>query len=131
MRARDRIRFPGRPGETGVSYFFEHLDFPVAGRRLEAFYAEFQPVEPGAVPPHAKPGIELESSAVFGTATPLRTRTADYQLLRGQGAAPKRTAQTGGSGNPAHVSNRLNDELRLIVLDEVSTLFSEPKLPMR
>lgn len=59
VRARDRIRFPERPGETGVSYFFEHLDFPVAGRRLEAFYAEFQPVEPGAVPPHTHPSIEF------------------------------------------------------------------------
>ena len=31
---------------------------------------------------------------------------------------------------PAHISNRLNDKIRLIALDEVSTFFREPKLPM-
>jgi hypothetical protein len=46
-------------------------------------------------------------------------------------AVVKIDRRTRRSFNPAHVSNRLNDELRLIVLDEVSTLFSEPKLAMR
>ena len=31
---------------------------------------------------------------------------------------------------PAHISNGLNDKIRLIALDEVSTFFREPKLPM-
>ena len=39
--------------------------------------------------------------------------------------------QLRGRRSPAQVSNRLNDELRLIALDEVSTLFSDPKLPLR
>src|SRR2546425_1100670 len=34
------------------------------------------------------------------------------------------------SWDSAHVPNRSNDELRLIALDEVSTLFREAKLPL-
>jgi transcriptional regulator with XRE-family HTH domain len=58
VRKKDRVRLPERPGDDSPSYFFESLDFPVVDRRMEAFYAEF---EPRSVPPvpHSHPGAEV------------------------------------------------------------------------
>src|SRR6185503_10339715 len=44
VRRRDRQRFPEKPGAKDVSFFFESLDFTAVERRLNAFYAEFEPV---------------------------------------------------------------------------------------
>ncbi|MFN0194083.1 MAG: helix-turn-helix domain-containing protein [Aestuariivirga sp.] len=41
VRKNDRLRLPDRPGKESPSYFFESLDFPVADRKMEAYYAEF------------------------------------------------------------------------------------------
>src|SRR6188472_3717204 len=47
VRKKDRLSLPDRPGADPPSYLFESLDFPVADRRMEAYYAEF--------PLHSKP----------------------------------------------------------------------------
>ena len=58
VRKQDRLRLPDQPGDKSPAYFFESLDFPAANRRMEAFYAEF---EPRSAPPapHAHPGAEF------------------------------------------------------------------------
>ncbi len=58
VRKKDRVRLPERPGDDSPSYFFESLDFPVADRRMEAFYAEFEPRSESPVP-HSHPGAEV------------------------------------------------------------------------
>lgn len=57
VRKEDRLRLPDRPGEE-PSYYFESLDFPVADRKLQAFYAEF-PIQSKASGPHQHAGAEL------------------------------------------------------------------------
>ena len=52
VRKADRIRLPDRMGNTHPSYEFESLDFPVEGRRVAAFYAEFHPASPDTVAHH-------------------------------------------------------------------------------
>jgi quercetin dioxygenase-like cupin family protein len=58
VRKSDRIRLPDRPGEASPAYFFESLDFPVTGRKMEAYYAEF-PANARPAPPHSHPGAEV------------------------------------------------------------------------
>ncbi|NDW52012.1 cupin domain-containing protein [Aliiroseovarius sp. PrR006] len=55
--ASDRLRLPVN-GPDGVAYLFESLDYPVKGRPLEAYVAEFPE---GAIPApaHAHAGVEL------------------------------------------------------------------------
>jgi transcriptional regulator with XRE-family HTH domain len=58
VRKKDRLRLPDRPGKEPPSYFFESLDFPVADRKMEAYYAEFDgPPEP--TEPHKHQGAEI------------------------------------------------------------------------
>ncbi|WP_274630878.1 helix-turn-helix domain-containing protein [Arvimicrobium flavum] len=47
VRKKERLRLPSPPGEEPPAYLFESLDYPVADRRMEAFYAEF----PAGSPP--------------------------------------------------------------------------------
>lgn len=58
VRKKDRVRLPDRPGDDPPSYFFESLDFPVADRLMEAFYAEFEPRSEASAP-HSHPGAEI------------------------------------------------------------------------
>jgi transcriptional regulator with XRE-family HTH domain len=58
VRKKDRLRLPDRPGDESPSYFFESLDFPVSDRKMEAFYAEFEP-RTGPPEPHRHPGAEV------------------------------------------------------------------------
>ncbi len=46
VRKKERLRLPTPPGEDPPAYLFESLDYPVADRRMEAFYAEFPPGAP-------------------------------------------------------------------------------------
>lgn len=48
VRKADRIRLPDRSGNAQPAYEFESLDFPVEGRRIAAFFAEFPPESPGS-----------------------------------------------------------------------------------
>lgn len=58
VRKRDRLRLPDRAGKEMPSYYFESLDFPVADRKMEAYYAEFDgPPEP--TEPHKHAGAEI------------------------------------------------------------------------
>lgn len=58
VRKKDRLRLPDKAGEESPAYFFESLDYPVADRKMEAFYAEFEPrAEPSA--PHQHEGSEF------------------------------------------------------------------------
>ena len=47
---KERLRLPSPPGEEPPAYLFESLDYPVADRRMEAFYAEFPADAPPSEP---------------------------------------------------------------------------------
>jgi quercetin dioxygenase-like cupin family protein/DNA-binding XRE family transcriptional regulator len=57
VRAKDRVRLPSKR-EGRAEYYFESLDFPVPDRKLEAFYAEFEPKN-GQPHPHSHEGDEV------------------------------------------------------------------------
>jgi transcriptional regulator with XRE-family HTH domain len=59
VRRSERKRFPERPGNRDVSYYFESLDFAAVERKLNSYYAEFQPLSPEKVRPHQHPGVEF------------------------------------------------------------------------
>jgi len=59
VRRNERQRFPDTPGSPDVAYHFESLDFPANDRRLDAFFAEFQPLAPEKVRLHRHDGVEL------------------------------------------------------------------------
>jgi len=59
VRRADRIKLPQYADGQPSSYSFECLDFPAPERRMHAFYVEFEPVDAGAVAPHAHPGAEV------------------------------------------------------------------------
>jgi transcriptional regulator with XRE-family HTH domain len=58
-RKKERLRFPDSPGGGGIAYNFESLDFKATERKLNAFYAEFEPITPERSRPHQHPGVEL------------------------------------------------------------------------
>lgn len=59
VRKKERLRFPENPGGGAVAYQFESLDFKASDRKLNAFYAEFEPVAKEKLRLHQHPGIEL------------------------------------------------------------------------
>jgi transcriptional regulator with XRE-family HTH domain len=59
VRAKDRVRFPERPGTPDVSYFFECLDYPATEKKLNAFLADFREGAVEKNKPHHHPGIEF------------------------------------------------------------------------
>ena len=59
VRKGERRRFPDRPDAAPVSYWFESLDFRAVERKLNAYLAEFEPLEPERVVPHSHPGAEF------------------------------------------------------------------------
>jgi quercetin dioxygenase-like cupin family protein len=58
IRKKDRLRLADRRDGEQPSYFFESLDFPVADRRMEGYYAEFT-ARATASEPHHHGGAEL------------------------------------------------------------------------
>src|SRR5688500_1774508 len=50
VRKKERLRLPSPPGEEPPAYLFESLDYPVADRRMEAFYAGFPAGAPPSMP---------------------------------------------------------------------------------
>lgn len=58
-RKKERLRFPDSPGGGSISYNFESLNFKATERKLNAFYAEFEPVAAEKLRPHQHPGVEL------------------------------------------------------------------------
>jgi transcriptional regulator with XRE-family HTH domain len=59
VRRSQRRRFPETPGGREVSYFFESLDFTAVERRLNAYFADFQPVAAEKARPHHHAGVEF------------------------------------------------------------------------
>lgn len=56
---RSRVQLPERPEAGEVAYRFESLDYAATERRFNSYYAEFLPVPPDRLRPHAHPGAEL------------------------------------------------------------------------
>lgn len=81
VRAKDRMRFPEKPGARDVAYEFESLDFPAPERRFNAYLAEFQPVSAEKVRLHQHPGGEF-IHVLGGT---LIVHVADEQHTLGPG----------------------------------------------
>ena len=59
VRKKDRLRFPESQDAAHVSYYFESLDFPVADRVLNSYFAEFEPMKEESAHFHEHPGIEF------------------------------------------------------------------------
>ena len=59
VRKEQRVTLPDRPGAREVAYHFASLDYPATERRFNSYYAEFLPVAPDALRPHAHPGVEF------------------------------------------------------------------------
>jgi transcriptional regulator with XRE-family HTH domain len=59
VRRSERQRFPERPGARDAAFYFESLDFPALERKLNAYYAEFNPVPEGKGQPHQHGGAEF------------------------------------------------------------------------
>ena len=58
VRKEQRLKLPAPPGGQPPSWLFESLDYPVADRRMEAFYAEFPPDAPPSEP-HLHGSVEF------------------------------------------------------------------------
>ncbi|HVS89979.1 MAG TPA: helix-turn-helix domain-containing protein [Candidatus Acidoferrum sp.] len=61
VRLGERKRFPERPDGRDISFYFESLDFAAVERKLNAYYAEFQPLQPGKARLHHHAGVEFLS----------------------------------------------------------------------
>src|SRR5579872_2828571 len=61
VRRGERKRFPERSGTQDVSYYFESLDFSAVKPKLNAYYAEFQPLRGGKARLHEHEGVEFLS----------------------------------------------------------------------
>lgn len=81
VRHGERKRFPDRPEGKDISFFFESLDFAAVERKLNAYYAEFQPLAPGKARPHHHPGAEFLS--VLRGILEIRIGTEDHTLESG------------------------------------------------
>ena len=80
-RKSDRLRFPERPGNDNVSYFFESLDYPATQRKISTFLADFQPVPTEKIKPHMHPGHEL--LYMFHGEISLTIGSTEYKLQEG------------------------------------------------
>jgi transcriptional regulator with XRE-family HTH domain len=81
VRSGERKRFPERTDGRDISFYFESLDFAAVERKLNAFYAEFQPLQPGKAQPHHHSGVEFLS--VLRGKLELHIGTQDHILESG------------------------------------------------
>ena len=81
VRRAQRKRFPERPDGRDISFYFESLDFAAVERKLNAYYAEFQPLRPGKARLHHHPGVEFLS--VLRGKLELHIGTEDHILESG------------------------------------------------
>jgi transcriptional regulator with XRE-family HTH domain len=58
-RKKERLRFPDNPGGGNIAYNFESLNFNATERKLNAFYAEFEPALLEKTRHHQHTGVEL------------------------------------------------------------------------
>ncbi len=59
VRKAERQRFPDKPATNDISYFFESLDFSATEKKINAYYADFQPIVPEKARVHFHQGIEF------------------------------------------------------------------------
>ena len=59
IRKNERQRFPDKPATSDISYFFESLDFLAMERKINAYYADFQPISSEKVRIHYHAGVEF------------------------------------------------------------------------
>jgi transcriptional regulator with XRE-family HTH domain len=78
VRKEERVRFPERPGQQEVPYFFECLDYRATERKLSAFLADFQEMAPEKVKAHQHPGVEF-LFVIKGSLT-LKIGSEEFQL---------------------------------------------------
>jgi transcriptional regulator with XRE-family HTH domain len=81
VRKKDRLRFPESPDVAHPAYHFESLDFPVPGRVLHSYLAEFEAVEPSQTRLHEHPGVEF--LYVISGRVELRTLEDTHELAEG------------------------------------------------
>jgi transcriptional regulator with XRE-family HTH domain len=81
VRRGERKRFPERPDGRDISFYFESLDFAAVERKLNAYYAEFQPLQPGKARLHHHAGVEFLS--VLRGKLELHIGTDDHVLESG------------------------------------------------
>jgi len=81
IRRADRQRFPDKPATNDISYFFESLDFAATERKLDAYYADFQPIAPEKARVHFHPGVEF--LYVMNGELTLKIGTEEYVLNEG------------------------------------------------
>lgn len=81
VRRKDRKRFPERPDGRDISFYFESLDFAAVDRKLDAYYAVFQPLPPGKARKHQHGGAEFLS--VLHGQLELRLGDDEYVLQAG------------------------------------------------
>jgi mannose-6-phosphate isomerase-like protein (cupin superfamily) len=83
VRKKERLRFPDSPDAAEAAYYFESLDFPVTGRALHSYLAEFEPVEAKHSRLHQHPGIEF----LYVLSGRLELRAGEDQHELGEGDA--------------------------------------------
>jgi transcriptional regulator with XRE-family HTH domain len=59
VRKQERLRFPEAPDRRHPAYHFESLDFRAENRKLNAYYAEFEPANGRQIRMHEHAGIEF------------------------------------------------------------------------
>jgi mannose-6-phosphate isomerase-like protein (cupin superfamily) len=59
IRRSERQRFPDKPATSDISYFFESLDFAATEKKINSYYADFQPIQPEKARIHFHPGVEF------------------------------------------------------------------------
>ncbi|HET9698422.1 MAG TPA: cupin domain-containing protein [Terriglobales bacterium] len=59
VRKNERQRFPDKPATNDISYFFESLDFSATEKKINAYYADFQPIAPEKARIHFHSGVEF------------------------------------------------------------------------
>ncbi len=75
-RKKDRLKFPEKPGSKDPAYVFESLDFGAVERKLNAYHAEFQRINPRKVRLHQHAGVEF----IYVTAGRLGLRVGDDEM---------------------------------------------------
>jgi|SRR5690242_5345585 len=80
-RKGDRLRFPERPGQDPVAYYFESLDYPATQRKISTYLADFQSLGTEKIKPHMHPGHEL--LYLFHGELVLTIGSTEYELQEG------------------------------------------------
>lgn len=58
-RKKERMRFPESPSGNLSAYTFESLDYKATEKKMNSFFAEFEPLAGSKARAHAHPGVEM------------------------------------------------------------------------